>query len=177
MTIPKQKTWTGVEATSSDFNNYTGPCPATVDINALAFSSIIRTGTWTPTNLSTCLYGGYNVSDGAQNDALGWDVLLGAGTWTLGLTYRTNTDAGIATVQLSTDGVTFTTVNASPYNGSAGTVDMYAAVAAPNVNTTITGITIGANGIYRLQLLAATKNGSSSSYKLYPQHMHLHRTA
>jgi len=103
-------------------------------------------------------------SSGAANDEVTWDVLLGAGTWSLQLMYQQASDQGVYTVQLASDGVTFVTVNSSPYNASTGTIDAYTAGTTNNVTSTITGITVSSSGIYRLKLKMASKNASSSSY-------------
>jgi hypothetical protein len=91
-------------------------------------------------------------------------VLLAAGTWTFALIYEKNTDQGIVTVQLSTDGSTFVSVGQAPYSASGSTIDTYGASATYGNRATLTGITIAATGIYRLKLLLATKNASSSSF-------------
>ncbi len=88
-------------------------------------------------------------TSGAQNDAWAVDVVLGAGTWNFHIWVRESTNTGIITLQQ--DGV------------SMGTVDTYAAAAAA-AKLSITGWTVAAAGKKRMNLLAATKNGSSAGY-------------
>lgn len=96
------------------------------------------------------LHNGYKLSTGAQNAEIGWDLLLGAGTWTISLLHATTLDRGIYTVSL--DGV------------GVGVVDGYSAVLVRNVVSAITGVVVAASGKKRLLVKMATKHGSSSSF-------------
>lgn len=104
-----------------------------------------------------------NLSSGAQNDAISWDVVLGAGTWTLELLHITSTDRGIYTVVLG--------------GSSVGTIDGYSAAATYNVRSSVTGITVSSAVKQRLTLSMKTKNASSTNYYGVIQHVQLRRTA
>ena len=89
-------------------------------------------------------------SSGAQDDEIAWDIVLGAGTWTLQLMGTTYTDTGIYTVKF--DGVT------------KGTIDGYSGTAAQNALSNLTGIVVPLTKKIELKLVLATKNDTSSSY-------------
>lgn len=112
---------------------------------------------------TTAIHQGEIQSTGVQNAEINWDVVLGAGTWTLELMYVRGSAGGIFTV----------TVGAV----SAGTVDSYNASLAPNIRTALTAIATPTTGKYRVKLKMATKNGSSSNYFGTLQHVQLRRTA
>lgn len=115
-------------------------------------------------NDTAALYGYWKQSGGSQNDEIGWDVILAAGTWTLELIHVTSSNRGIYTASLDA--------------GSVGTIDGYdGAGPVRNVRSTITGISVAATGKKRLLLKMATKNASSSSYFGSIQHVSLRRTA
>lgn len=99
---------------------------------------------------------------GAQNDAASWDVILAAGTWDAHFYVMKSTNTGIITLNM--DGA------------SQGTVDTYAA-AAIGAKVSITGFTVSATGKKRMQVLAATKNGSSSGYFMVLFGIEFRRTA
>ena len=122
------------------------------------------------TNWATYILSGSNYtfvrvqSSGAQNATITFaPQVLAAGTWQLDLIHLGGTDKGIYTVEISTDGAAFTAINASPYNGSASTIDGYQG-SATGLRSGITGIVIGTAGRYWIRLTMATKNASSSSY-------------
>lgn len=98
----------------------------------------------------------------AQNDEIGCDVVLAAGTWSIFLLHFRHTSTGIATVSL--DG------------SSVGTIDTYGSSLASQVGS-ITGITVATTGKKALKLKGATKNGSSSGYALWISLIVLVRTA
>jgi len=100
---------------------------------------------------------------GVLNDYMAWDVPLTAGTWTVTLLHKTENTNGIYTLKLGT-----TTV---------GTIDGYSASATGNVASQVTGIAVGVNATVRFSVNMASKNGSSSGYKLQLQHISLDRTA
>lgn len=81
--------------------------------------------------------------------ALTYDVALDAGTWTLNIIRGQGTAQGIITPSLG--------------GTDLSTYDGYGA-GAPNLVTTITGITVAAAGVYELKFRTDTKNASSSAY-------------
>lgn len=103
----------------------------------------------------------YN-STAAQNDAIAYDLVLAKGTWDCHIWVRKSTNTPILT--LNQDGV------------SAGTVDTYAASAAA-AKVSITGFTVASTGKKRMQLIAATKNASSSGYQVVVFAIEFLRTA
>lgn len=105
----------------------------------------------------------YRVSTGAQNAEISWKVDLSAGTWSLQLAHKTETNRGIYTVQV--DGVT------------VGTIDGYAPTGSNPTISTIAGITIATGGVHTVRLLMATKNASASSYYGTPSFLSFTRTA
>lgn len=109
------------------------------------------------------VYAATKESSQAQNDNIGWDIVLAAGTWTFELMHRTWSDRGIYSVRF--DGV------------EQGTIDGYSGSAVENVRSTVTGITVATSGKVRLLLQMATKNASSSNYRGSIQHIQLRRTA
>ncbi len=104
----------------------------------------------------------YRISTGAQNDEIGWDVILSAGTWTFELVHDTGPGRGIYTVSL--DG------------NSKGTIDGYDVAGASAVST-IANIAVAVTGKTRLLVKMATKNASSASYQGMIRHIQLRRTA
>jgi len=134
--------------------------PWTVDIDTA--QSVVNTG-WASPTPGAILYSSYNLSSGAQNAEIGWDVVLSAGTWTVQLTHYTINSAGIYSVRI--DGV------------EVGTIDGYAASGGPDHVSVVTGIAVATGGKRRVTLKMATKNASSSSYYGLIQHLQLRRTA
>src|SRR6185369_5695897 len=123
--------------------------PWTVPIDV--FPAAVQTTNFdTLTADNGCVGGARKRSTGAQNAVIGWDVVLGAGTWTLHLIHFQDTDRGIYTVAF--DG------------SSVGTIDGYAGSTTRNTRSTITGISVATSKVIRLTLTMATKNASSSSY-------------
>jgi hypothetical protein len=177
MALWGNKTWSvGEVLTALNMTVYTGPPPDLVDIDV--FGTAISQTNWNTLSVDTSsIYNGRKDSTGAQNAEINWDVLLGAGTWTIELIYLSSNTQGIFTVQLSTDGTVFTNVGSAPYNASGSTIDSYSASPTKNVVSSLTGITVSTTGRYRLKLLMATKNGSSSGYGGSLQHVQLRRTA
>ena len=98
----------------------------------------------------------------AQNDAAAWDVVLAAGTWDAHFWVRRHSAAGIIT--LNQDGA------------SQGTVDTYHAT-GDAAKVSITGWTVSTTGKKRMQLIAATKNASSSNYFMSLFAIEFRRTA
>lgn len=93
----------------------------------------------------------YRTSSGAQNAEIGWDVLMDAGTWTIGVLGTKDTDLGIYTALI--DGVVVGVVG-----------DGYAAARAYNNAMSLAGVVIAAAGRKRVSLKMATKNAASSNY-------------
>lgn len=123
---------------------------------------VVAGGTITRFQDSSILSGGL-VYQGtpAQNDEIGWKVLLRAGTWTITLIHFRSTDRGIYTVKLDTT--------------SIGTIDGYGS-AAGNVVSAITGVSVSTPALYTLKLVMATKHASSSNYYYAPQWIICQRT-
>lgn len=115
------------------------------------------------TNISEDQWADHGMTANAQNDELGFNVILAAGTWSVYLLFFRYTSGGIATV----------TFDAS----SVGTIDTYGASNQSNTVGSITGISVGATGKVALKLKASTKNGSSGGYALWLSWISLVRTA
>lgn len=126
--------------------------PRRIDINPWGFwGHSVAGGSITRTQSSVNLSGGQvNQGTPAIDNEIGWNVLLGAGTWTLTLIHSTNTNRGIYTVKLDS-----TTI---------GTIDGYAATPALNVVNEITSISVATSAMYTLKFVMASKNASSSNY-------------
>jgi hypothetical protein len=88
-------------------------------------------------------------SDGAQNSAVKWKIVLSAGTWDVHIHCRKSSNTGIFTVKIA--------------GASVGTVDSYAASAA-YAKVSVTGVSVAADGAQDFELVMATKNVSSSAY-------------
>lgn len=146
----------------SDADSITAGLPWTIDLNVFT-TPATQTNWGTIAQSSTLFMGGHRTSTGDQNAEVGWDVVLGAGTWTLSIICRTGADYGIATVSLA--------------GTSAGTIDLYVDPGGDNNSKSITGITVATTGKKRLLFKMATKNASSSSYKGGLQAVSLVRTA
>ena len=127
------------------------------------FQSHANTNWAAPTYQNMLLYGGFNISTGAQNASIGWDIVLGAGTWAVGLMHFTGTNRGIYSVQLDSVEV--------------GTIDGYAGSEIANVVGAATDIVVTTAGKKRLSLVMANKNASASTYYGIIQHIQVRRTA
>lgn len=170
------KNWAvGEVLTATNSNTYIGPPPNLIDIDP--FPTAVSQTNWDTNVTNVGMYYAIKRSTGAQNALIQFDVVLAAGTWTLELIHAKNTDYGIATVSLSTDGTSFTDVGTAPYSASGSTIDMYAASGSSDNRSSITGIVIATTGRYCLQLKMATKNASSTNYYGGLQHLQLRRTA
>lgn len=110
----------------------------------------VNVGPWTSQilGLAPAAVTPYSQSSGAQNDAITYDVVTSAGTFTVDLFHLTGANRGIYTIAF--DGVT------------KGTVDGYTASSGSAVST-LTGIVLTA-GAHTLRLTMATQNASSSGY-------------
>lgn len=123
-------------------------------------------GTWAvaidtvPNRIFAC---SMNNNPAAQNDLIGWNVVLAAGTWELTTWFPKASNQGIATITLGAI--------------SVGTFDAYAASVTYNQQSVIGSITVPTTGKYLLQYKMATKNASSSGYQLQLGPISLRRTA
>lgn len=137
-----------------------------IQANGLPSTLAAPVGTWTPTYLAASDTGGVwsgwvNISDGAQNDSISFDLACAAGTYTLELLHLPYTNRGIYTAQI--DGVT------------VGTIDGYAASLTAG-RSLLPGVAIAA-GAHTLTLLMAAKNASASGYLGMIERIVLTRTA
>lgn len=133
----------------SDANSIAANLPWKIDVVPWTSAST-TVGTWTPVQDSGSLGGGaISSGTGAQNDQIGWDVILGAGTWKVDLVYNKGVGRGIYTVSL--DGTT------------VGTVDGYAASTTANNISVISPVTVATTGKKRLLLKMATRNASNTT--------------
>lgn len=137
--------------------------PWLVDID-LAPTPSTQTGFATVSHDTVANYVGYRASSGAQNDEIGWDVVLSAGTWTVEVIHLKAVNAGTYSVRL--DGV------------EVGTVDGHNAGGLTYDNSgLVTGVVVTASGKKRLLLKMATKNAGSANYQALLEHVTLRRTA
>lgn len=136
--------------------------PWLIDINSF-MTPISHVGWNTNTLYSSAIYNGSRTSSGAQNAEINFDVVLGAGTWTIEAMYMKSSGSGIYTFQI--DGAT------------VGTIDTYLASTTYNNLSSISNISIINTGKKRLKIIMATKNSSASGYFGYIQHIQLRRTA
>jgi len=146
----------------------TTPYPRQFEVRAdgPASTQVATVGTWTPTYLSNADTGNFvgwvNISDGAQNDKISYDLACAAGTYTVELLHLPFQNRGIYTIQI--DGV------------SVGTVDGYAASLTPQ-RAKLTGVTVSTSGVHTVSLLMATKNAASSNYVGVADRLTFTRTA
>lgn len=139
--------------------------PWSVDIDPL-MPAILETGTWNRNQDSALYYGGQrNNAGGIQNDEIGWDVLLGAGTWRLEVIHTTDSNRGIYSIRVDGSQVT--------------TLDGYSGVTIKNVGATTANfaVSLSTSVKKRLSLKMATKNASSSAYTAGLQRLRLTRVA
>jgi hypothetical protein len=114
----------------------------------------------------------YNIclqSDGTQNAYVTYNVVLGAGTWNLGLMYYGWAGSGIYTITL--DGTPLASLGAS-----SSTIDSYYSPATHGATQQITGIVVPTTGKHVLTLTVASKNSSSSGYGAGIHHISFVRT-
>jgi hypothetical protein len=105
----------------------------------------------------------YN-NTGALNDEYGWDVVLGAGTWSFEGQFQRQNSGAIASLRL--DGVEITTF------------DMYTASPTPNAIFGVAGIIVPTSGKKRLTLKATSRNAlNTTGYYMITQALSLRRTA
>lgn len=158
---------TATSSSSADWQSSSAaaglPSLVQVDPRLAKGDAVSKTGTWaiaTDSNNNAIYL--FN-STAAQNDAIGFPVLLAAGTWTLTLLVVTANNAGILTAQI--DG------------SSVGTLDAYASSTSPGVVLTLAGISVATSTVHALKLLIATKNASSSGYRANVAAIQLRKTA
>jgi hypothetical protein len=113
--------------------------------------------------ISASIYNCWAITTQTQNCFLEWAVLVAAGTYTLRTAWRSGIDSAI--VSISIDG------------GAAlgTTIDQYAATAASNNVTDITSIVLTA-GRHTIRYTGATKNASSTSFRIILHGFSLTRT-
>jgi hypothetical protein len=134
--------------------------PWRVEINPATASGYTN---WSTVSYAAVVGAVARISVGSQNNEVYWDIVLGAGTWTVSLVHTAGNDKGIYSVQL--DGV------------EVGTIDGYNASTVNNTISAVTGIVVASTGVKRLKLRMETKNASSSSYYGTIQVLSLQRTA
>ncbi len=102
-------------------------------------------------------------SGGLSTDAIEWNVVLAAGTWTLECVTTYASSQGIATYSL--DGVVL------------GTVDHYTAGATTFNSRDSLALVQPTPRVSRLRLASPTKNAAATGYTLKATHLELRRTA
>lgn len=139
--------------------------PWTIEKTPVAvWDPALKVGSWSLATEAADLFGFPFVNNvPTQNDEIGWDLMMAAGTWNFNMTYLKFSGGTIITVNL--DGV------------AVGTVDSYNSVTLNNQQATITGIACPSNGKHRLSLKAATKNASSTAFEMIVCGFQLRRTA
>lgn len=126
----------------------------------------IDAGSWSKHNYTGALSMGYwENSTQAQNDAYTpGDFWMDSVIWKLCYVYYQAGNEGIATFKLN--------------GSSVGTIDHYSGGAATfNIYSEITGISVATPGIKTLQIVAASKNASATSYFLSHQSLALIATS
>ncbi len=138
----------------------TAPLPWVHELDAFGPAQVVTPG-------AGPVYGAMPYSGWIQGHPSGsefyWDVVLGAGTWTITLTYAKLSNAGIYTLTL--DGLT------------VGTVDSYVAAQANNTITAIAGVAVARTGKHRFGVKLPTRNALATANYAFLQHVQLRRTA
>jgi hypothetical protein len=111
---------------------------------------------------ATSVLNSFRLSTGAQNAAVGYPVVLSAGSWTLTLVHSLGPNRGIYAIDLS--------------GAAIGGIDGYAVGVTPNTYSTRT-FTVATTGLYTLNLVMSTKNAASSSFFGAITLINLRRTA
>lgn len=134
-------------------------------IDVIPFTpAALETGTWANGQGSAEVLGAARFnSTQAQNDEIGYDLILAAGTWRIDLIVTKTTAGGIASVRVD--------------DVEVGTVDTYNGSTTRNNAASVTGITVATTGLHRVSLKAATKNASSSAYIIAFNMLTLRKTA
>lgn len=94
----------------------------------------------------------HNGTGTAQNDEITFPVALATGTYKFEIYYVKGNNCGILTLQI--DG------------SSVGTIDMYNGSTSYDISGSITGIVVATAGLKTVSLKIATKNASSSNYRM-----------
>lgn len=136
--------------------------PWLIDVDVF-MTPILQTSWNTIAANASAIHNGSMDSAATQNNEINFDVILGAGTWTVELMHITAANRGIYTLALT--------------GSDIGTIDGYSASPTYNVRSSITSVAVATSGKKRLRLKMATKNGSSSNYAGSIQHLQLRRTA
>ena len=123
----------------------------------------VDVGSWTENQNGAMFFGGDFECTSTINNEVNYKVDLIAGTYDAIIIHSTTSGSGI--------------LNLSTTDGSWGTLDMYSGSGVNNVISKLTGMTISTAGVQNLQLLLATKNGSSSGYQAFINAIYLIRTA
>lgn len=142
--------------------------PWLVDLDVF-HTPIASVGSWTLAGLAASPYGGlsFNAAN-AVGDYREWNVVLGAGTWTLETIRTVQSDAGKETWTLDDGAGSYTTL---------GTIDDYSAATTNAAVASLTGIVLASTIRRRLRVTSSTKNASSSGQYLRLAHVQLRRTA
>lgn len=111
-----------------------------------------QSGTWTPNIQTGTYHNGFSQSASTNNQSWTYQLDLSAGTWAFTVVYTASASAGI--------------INISIGGTSIGTVDTYAASTTRNNRTTISGVTVAADGHYDVVFTNVNKNASSSAYTM-----------
>lgn len=126
-------------------------------------NSGVTQGTWIiQASSSYVLAQTYTNSTTTQNDQIDFLIGVSGGTYTIVLMYTKATSVGIATILV--DG------------SSVGTIDMYAGSTTNNNVSSLTGVSIAA-GRRTISIKIATKNASSSQYRIFFNSLGLFRTS
>lgn len=115
----------------------------------------VISGTWTRVQANTgTTFGGFNTaqSNGAINEEVRYDIVLGAGTYTVLLHHDKDVNRGIYTI--TADGSTITS-----------SVDGYAATRVANfISVASTSLTIATSKLVDIRVRMASKNAASPNY-------------
>lgn len=103
-------------------------------------------------------------SSGAQNDEINFDVVLGAGTWTIELMHRTSNDRGVYSVQL--DGVAVGTVEGYAALSSSPVVESSTSKVADAVASTTVDIPAGTVAGNLLVMYVGVSDGGFNQVRL-----------
>ena len=123
----------------------------------------VTQGTWSATINASVVGNAFFANVGAINDEISFTLGLEAGTYSVGFLYHQGTDRGITTVTLA--------------GTSLGTFDGYNGTSSLNLIKTFTGAVVTTGGSNTLDLKVASKNASSTNYRLLVSAITLQRTA
>lgn len=123
----------------------------------------VTQGTWAITQNASVVGNAFLANTGAVNDELSYTLGLQAGTYSIGILYHQGTDRGITTT-------TFAGVNLGTFDGYNGSTTL-------NVIKSYTGAVVATAGSTTLDFKIASKNASSTNYRLLISAITLLRTA